>query len=143
MCFTPPGKLPRTTAPACHPKRAEILHFPITLQIARSTAGRGISLLWLGHSEANPLHPRQSAEGIRSRRLGSAGHREITGVPDRSQRLLLLRSGVEGILPVTTTAHHRAGQRIARARLSRRDRSHRSEKLTMAMRIDMHSHVIP
>src|SRR5579859_4296535 len=96
---------------------------------ARSAAGSGVPLLRLRHPEADALRARQPAQRVPGRGLRSQGHGEVAGVPHRPQGLLLLRPGVEGVLPLAAAAHHGAGERPASARLPRRDRPHGGSSL--------------
>ena len=67
-----------------------------------------------------------------SRRQRVAGRREDAVFPHRPRRFLLLRPGLEGVLPFTAAAHDGAGERAPGARLSRRGRRHRRQALTAA-----------
>src|ERR1044071_8361574 len=66
----------------------------------------GVSLLRLGHREAGALHPRQPAESAAGRRMRPEGRGEVPGVPHRPGRLLPLRPGLEGALPLAAATHH-------------------------------------
>src|SRR5260221_226369 len=96
---------------------------------ARSAAGSRLPLLRLRHPEADALRAEQPAQRVPGRGLRSQGHGEVAGVSHRSQGLLLLRPGVEGVLPFAAPAHHCAGERPAGSRLPHRDRPHRGSSL--------------
>ena len=78
---------------------------------ARGAPGSGVSLLRLRHPEAGALRPGQHPQRLPGRRLRVQGRGQVAGVPYRPQRLLLLRPGVEGVLPFAAAAHHGAGER--------------------------------
>ena len=92
-----------------------------------SYGGRRVSILRVRYPAADALHSGESAKDIPGGGNRSRERRQGAGISDRPRRLLLFRSGVEGVLPVAAAAHHGRHHRLAGAGVQSRNRSHRRQ----------------